>query len=206
MFDTGEEISFGYDQWHRLRITMVPDYRPLAAWLHTDVQPNLAALDQFSRVLRQAASNRETVNGNGCWIDFQPAGVLIGSLYDRWQPLPVPEALFWPVLSGLRAFLLNSAADPALARPDGYPAVGRMTTHRTPPTGGRPALVDRTHFPPDWSAQEVQEAATGAWHSAEARYDEQTGAWSGLWRDLELAGYYDPATGAVHTYFPVLAP
>ncbi|AHH99142.1 hypothetical protein [Kutzneria albida] len=206
MFTTGDEITFSHDQWRRLRITMLPAYRPLAAWLHTDVQPNLAALDQFAEVLGQAATNRETVNGNGCWIEFRPNDVVIGSLYDRWEPLPVPTGLFWPVLSGLRGFLLGAAAEPGLTRPDGYPAVSRMTTRRPPPTGGRPVLVDRTYFPPEWSEQQVQQAAAGAWGSAEALYDEHTGTWSGLWCGGELAGYYDPATGTVQSYFPVLAP
>ncbi len=92
-----------------------------------------------------------------------------------------------------------------LSRPADYPAVSRQATLRETPAGPA-ALVDHTYFPREWSEQDVRAAGEGAWNSPEALYDEQTGAWSGLWHGLELAGYFDPAAGTVQTYFPVLAP
>jgi hypothetical protein len=74
------------------------------------------------------------------------------------------------------------------------------------PDGRPPILVDHTFFPPDWSPEAVRAAAEGAWQGEDACFDVRTGAWSGLWRGLELAGYFDPDTGSVLTYFPVLAP
>jgi hypothetical protein len=206
MFIDDDGITFGFDQWRRLRMTMLPGYRPLAAWLYTDVQPNLFAFDSFLDLLVQAERNAGTVQGNGCWVEFRPADVVLVSLYDRWSPLAVPRELFWPVLAGLHDFLSRTAKAPDLARPPDYPVISRQANWRQPPDHGRPVLVDHTYFPREWSEQDVREAGEGAWRSAEALYDEHTGAWSGLWRGVELAGYYDPDTGRVQTYFPVLAP
>jgi hypothetical protein len=211
MFSTGEEIAFGFDEWRRLRITVLPDYRPLAAWLHTDVQPNLAVVDGLGRLLGQAEQSVVTVHGNGCRVRFRPADVVIDSQFGRWPPLAVPRSLFWPVLSGLRSFLADFLADAESAANPAEPELPgarpfRRAEWRTPPDGGPPALVDHTYFPPDWSEADVRAAGQGAWRSAEALFDEPTGTWSGLWHDLELAGYYDPATGSPLTYFPVLPP
>jgi hypothetical protein len=206
MFLDDDAITFGFDQWRRLRMSMLPGYRPLAAWLHTDVQPNLAALDRFVGLLGQAERNAGAIHGNGCLVEFRPGTVVLTSLYGRWAPLAVPRALFWQVLAGLHDFLATTANAPDLARLPGYPEVSRQVTERRPPDGGRPALVDHTYFPPGWSEQDVRAAGEGAWRSAEALYDEHTGVWSGMWRGMEVSGYYAPDTGEVQVYFPVLAP
>ncbi|WP_434533285.1 hypothetical protein [Amycolatopsis carbonis] len=46
-------------------------------------------------------------------------------------------------------------------------------------------------------------AGTAAWSSPDVLRDPATGAWSGSFADLEIAGYHNPATGEVLTYFPV---
>jgi hypothetical protein len=206
VFTTADEITFGFDEWRRLTITMLPAYRPLAAWLHTDVQPNLAALDTFVGVLGQADRDGMVVNGNGCAVAFPAEHIMLTSLYDHWSPLSVPRALFWPALTGLRAFVAEVRGARGLARPLDYPLVSRDVYRHVPPEGGPPVLVDHTYFPRHWSPELVREAGEGAWRSQEAWYDSETGAWSGLWRGLEVAGYFDPATGSPQTYFPVLAP
>ncbi|WIX83960.1 EndoU domain-containing protein [Amycolatopsis carbonis] len=68
---------------------------------------------------------------------------------------------------------------------------------------GRFSFVDHTYFPPDWTPEAVSAAGTAAWSSPDVLRDPATGAWSGSFADLEIAGYHNPATGEVLTYFPV---
>lgn len=206
MFTTSDDITFGFDEWHRLRIGMLASYRPLAAWLHTDVQSNLAAVDTYIELLRRAQQDGITVNGNGCYVTFERDHITVASRYGRWTPLAVPEGLFWQVLNGLRGFLAGIQGAPGLARPGDRHDVTRTATLRHPANGGPPQLVDHTHFPKEWTKDMIREAGKAAWQSEQARYDMETGAWSGLWQGMELAGYYDPDQRKIQTYFPIMAP
>ncbi|MEV6905032.1 EndoU domain-containing protein [Amycolatopsis sp. NPDC051372] len=132
--------------------------------------------------------------------------VLLENRYETWPRHVVPQRAFWSVLRGFRAFLATTVHTPALARPADYPVVLRMTTERQPGSGGKPVFINHTYFPADWTVDEVRQAGDGAWRSEEALRDEKTGAWSGVWRGLELAGYYNVGTGEVLTYFPVISP
>ncbi|RZQ61926.1 EndoU domain-containing protein [Amycolatopsis suaedae] len=204
MFGIGDEITFTYDEFRRLRISVPEELLPLAAFLHTDVQPNIAAMDDFAGFVRLAQAEQRTWLGNGCALDLVNDVVLLESLYDRWPRLTIPASLFWPVLEGLRGFLISSAQAPRLQRPAGYPAVTRATTEFNHPDSGRVSYVDHTYFPRTWTREDVIRAGEGAWQSPQLVTDEKTGAWSGMWGNLELAGYHDPATGQALTYFPVL--
>ncbi|RKT84499.1 EndoU nuclease [Saccharopolyspora antimicrobica] len=206
MFGIGDSIHFTFDEHRRQRISVPEPFLPLAAWLHTDVQPNLAALDGLIEQLRHCRQIERRLLGNGCSIDFVNDVVLLESLYRTWQRCVIPQSLFWPVLDGLRNFLIGTAAEPGLARPAGLPEPTRMTTEVPARNNQSPHLVDHTYFPVSWSEQEVAQAGDGAWASPELIYDQATGAWSGMWRGMELAGYYDVATGEALTYFPVLSP
>lgn len=206
MFDTGDSVVFTFDECRRLRITVPEHYRPLAAWLHTDAQPNLPALDELVAVLQRCRAQEQTWLGNGCSIDFVNGSVLLESLYGRWPRAVVPESVFWPVIAGLRAFLADTAAEPGLARPAGYPAVTRRSWEALAPGTRPPFVIDHTFFPGDWPLERVRAAGGGAWASPECLRDPETGTWSGMWEGLELAGYYDPASGEALTYFPVVSP
>jgi hypothetical protein len=206
MFEIGEQVGFAFDEQRRLRISVPEGYLPLAAWLHTDAQPNLQALDGLGELLRQCEQHGRTLLGNGCAIAFSGDLVMLESLYERWPRTAVPREFFWAVLSGLRNFLVATSGIPELARPQEYPAVTRALREVDRPDGGPKLLVDHTYFPPEWSDQEVREAGEGAWQSPECVLHEETGVWSGMWRGLELAGYYNPATGEPQVYFPVLSP
>ncbi|WP_039923736.1 hypothetical protein [Amycolatopsis decaplanina] len=204
MFGVGEAVIFTFDEDRRLRISVPEEHLPLAAWLHTDVQPNIAAIDGLAGVLKRAETEQRTWLGNGCSLDLINDLVLLESRYGRWPRQVVPQSFFWPVLEGLRSFLVTTAQEPALQRPPGYPDVRRAVTEERDPGSGRVSYVDFTYFPPTWTKDDVIRAAEGAWQSPELVQDEKTGAWSGKWGELELAGYYDPATGEALTYFPVL--
>lgn len=205
MFITSDDITFGFDEWRRLRVSAPAEYRALAAWLYSDVQANLAAVDGFTEVLRNAERDGLVVNGNGCSVMFDGGRVMLSSRYGRWAPLSVPPELFWLVLKGLRDFLGGIQGDPGLVRED-YPEVTRLAVLEEIGPGRRPVVVDHTYFPQDWPEEVASEAGTRAWQSDNALYDEETGCWSGFWRGLEIAGYYDPGSGTVLVYFPVLAP
>jgi hypothetical protein len=204
MFGIGDAITFTFDEFRRLRISAPEAHLPLAAWLHTDVQPNISAIDQLTGLLRRAQAEQRTWLGNGCSLDLINDVVLLESLYDRWPRLVLPQSQFWPVLEGLRGFLVSTAQEPSLQRPEDYPEVSRDTTDHRNPNTGRLSYLDHTYFPRTWSTQDVIRAGEGAWQSPQLVRDERTGAWSGIWGNLELAGYYDPATGQALTYFPVL--
>ncbi|WIX83011.1 EndoU domain-containing protein [Amycolatopsis carbonis] len=205
-FDIGESVSLAFDDQRRLRIMVPRELLPVAAWLYTDAQPNIAVLDRLGATLQRCRSEERTLVGNGCQVDFVNNIVVLESRYGRWPRKIVPQSVFWPVLNGLRSFLVAAAADPALARPADYPlAVPRIFEER-PDGGQKPYFVDYTYFPPEWSGEEVRAAGNGAWQSPTAVRDLETGVWSGMWRGLELAGYFDPATGEVLTFFPVIAP
>ncbi|AOS65116.1 EndoU domain-containing protein [Actinoalloteichus hymeniacidonis] len=206
MFETTDEsIRFDFDDSRRLRIAMVDGLLPIAAWLHTDVQANLAGLESFGTLLTTAKAGGHTINGNGCAVRFEHGEVVLESLYDRWEPLRFSEDLLVAILTGLRAFLRDSAADPRLARAANFPEPTRMvTTHGR--DDGSTVLIDHTYFPQAWSPMQVQVAADAAWASDDFLFDEVTGVWSGTHEGLEFAGYYDPKTGVPQMYFPVVAP
>jgi len=204
MFGIGEEIGFSFDEYRRLRISVPEEYLPLAAWLHTDAQPNVAELDKLAALLERSKAEQRSWLGNGCSLDLINDLVLLESLYDRWDRLVLPASLFWPVLQGLRDFLVSTAQEPGLRRPEGYPEVFRATTEYRNPETGRLSYVDHTYYPLSWSEEDVARAGDGAWQSEALVVDERTGAWSGIWGGLEIAGYCDPATKTVQTYFPVL--
>jgi hypothetical protein len=206
MFGTGTSIALSFDAQRRLRIIAPENHLPLAAWLHTDVQPNLASLNEFIAVLQRARQEERTLVGNGCTVDFVNDLVLLESRYETWPRQVVPQNVFWPVVQGLRAFLANTARAPFLQRPPGYPAALRMTSEHLVEGIPKPVFVNYTYFPREWSVEEVTQAGEGAWHSAELVADPATGTWSGMWRGVELAGYYDVTTGEVLTYFPVISP
>ncbi|KAA2258111.1 hypothetical protein F0L68_24355 [Solihabitans fulvus] len=210
MFGIDDRIVFTFDEWRRLRVTAPAPLLPLAAWLCTDAQPNVAALDAFVGQLQTAARAPDPrlrmVQGNGGVVAFEPGGVRLDSLYDRWETLFLPADLFWPVLTGLRQFLVGTAREPGLGRPAGYPTIERAATWLELAGGAGAVLVNRTSFPREWSGNEVVEAGQGAWQSAELIADETTGAWSGLWRGMEIAGYYDTVSNQPLVYFPVISP
>lgn len=205
-FDLGEAVSLAFDDQRRLRIMTPPEFLPLAAWLYTDAQPNISVLDQLGAALQRCRAEERTLVGNGCLLDFVNDVVVLESRYGRWPRKIVPQSVFWPVLNGLRSFLVATAGQPALARPAGYPLAVPRLFEQQADDGRKPFLVNYTYFPPDWSDDEVRAAGNGAWKSPTVVRDEVTGVWSGMWRDLELAGYFDPATGEVQTFFPVIAP
>lgn len=206
MFEIGEEVGFAFDEQRRLRISVPEAYLPLAAWLYTDAQPNLQALDGLGELLRQCRQVGRTLLGNGCSVTFVDELVVLESLYERWPRTAVPEKFFWMVLVSLRNFLMATSTAQELARPEEYPVVTRALSELEPPGGGPKVLVDHTYFPVEWSEREVREAGEGAWQSAECVLHAATGVWSGMWRGLELAGYYNPDTGEAQVYFPVLSP
>lgn len=206
MFEIGESVSLAFDQRRRLRVMAPEEYLPLAAWLHTDAQPNSSALDQLVRVLQWCRQEEWTLVGNGCVLDFVRDVVVLESRFGTWPRTVVPQSAFWPVLDGMRAFLAGTATAPGLVRPAGYPDVRRVATERQRPDDGKRYLLDHTCFPVEWTPEQVREAGDGAWRSADLLRDPTTGTWSGMWRDLVLAGYFDRATGEVLTYFPVISP
>ncbi|NUT48464.1 MAG: hypothetical protein HOV94_14315 [Saccharothrix sp.] len=206
MFDIGDSIGFAFDEHRRLRVSAPADHLPLAAWLTTDAQPHLYGLDHLADLLQRCRHEDCRLVGNGCSIDFVNDVVLLESTYGRWPRAVIPESVFWPVLEGLHRFLVAAAPEPALARPADYPEAFRAATGHQEPGTPRPIVVDHTYFPLDWTEEEVAESGEGAWQSREAIRDPHTGTWSGMWRNLELAGYYDPATGEALAYFPVISP
>ncbi|MFE5563917.1 EndoU domain-containing protein, partial [Amycolatopsis japonica] len=59
-----------------------------------------------------------------------------------------------------------------------------------------------TFFPDHWSASQVRNAVERAF--IEARdLNPKTGKWSGTYRGIRIDGYYDPATGAMKTAYPI---
>ncbi|GAB3897222.1 hypothetical protein GCM10029964_079730 [Kibdelosporangium lantanae] len=203
-FIPGDQLALAFDEHRRLRLVVPQPMLPLAAWLYTDVQPNLSALDQTWVALEHCRDNGVTYVGNGCLVDFVNDVVVLESRYETWPRHVVPQQVFWSVLAGVRAFLAGTAGAPVLARPDDYPLLQRgFTEHEE---DGRRYLVDYTYFPADWSADQAQEAEDGAWASPELVRDEVTGLWSGMWQGMELAGYYDSATDKVLVSFPVISP
>jgi hypothetical protein len=203
-FIPGDELSLSFDEYRRLRVVAPPPMQPLAAWLYTDVQPNLSAVDQMWVALEHCRDEGVTFVGNGCLVDFVNDVVVLESRYGTWPRHVVPQQVFWSVLAGLRAFLAGTCGLPMLARPDNYPTVLRGTVDHV--EDDRKYLVDHTYFPIEWSADQVRAAADGAWASPQLVRDEATGLWSGMWEGLELAGYYDRATGEALVYFPVISP
>ncbi|NKQ56901.1 EndoU domain-containing protein [Amycolatopsis sp. K13G38] len=206
LFGVADSVAMSFDEHRRLRIVAPEQYLPLAAWLYTDVQPNLAVLDELAAVLRRCRQEERKYVGNGCSLDFVNNLVLLESRYETWERVVVPQSVFWPVLSGFRQFLASTAHLPLLEREPDYPEALRIRTDEHADGAPRPAVLDHTYFPRDWSEREVSEAGAGAWQSPGCLRDEATGAWSGMWRGLELAGYFDLATGEPLTYFPVIAP
>ncbi|WP_231648706.1 EndoU domain-containing protein [Saccharothrix sp. NRRL B-16348] len=206
MFGIGDSIEFTFDGQRRLRVSVPADYLPLAAWLTTDAQPHLSGLDHLVGLIRHCQREGRTLVGNGCSVDLVNDVVLLESSYGRWPRAVIPESLFWPVLEGLHGFMAGAAREPTLARPADYPEVFRATTEHQDSGAARPVVVDHTYFPLDWTNEDVMAAGEGAWQSPETIRDPHTGTWSGVWRNLELAGYYDPGTGEALTYFPVIAP
>lgn len=206
MFEIGDSVAMSFDARRRLRIMTPEKYLPLAAWLHTDVQPNLAALDELVAVLQRCRQQERTLIGNGCTVDFVNDLVLLESRYDTWPRQVVPQDVFWPVLQGMRAFLVTTARFSALTRPADYPPAVRTTTEHRIEDVRKPVFVNHTYFPPNWSIEEVREASTAAWGSPDLVADQTTGAWSGMWRGMEVAGYYDVSTGEAFAVFPVIGP
>ncbi|WP_181776253.1 EndoU domain-containing protein [Amycolatopsis pittospori] len=202
----GESIGLAFDDHRRLRIMAPEDLLPLAAWLYTDAQPNLSVLDQLGATLQRCRTEERTLVGNGCMIDFVNDVVVLESRYDRWPRKVLPQSVFWSVLNGLRSFLDATAGQPGLGRPDGYPLAPVRHFEDSAEDMRKPFFVSHTYFPTEWTADDVRAAGQGAWTSPTVLRDEKTGLWSGIWRDLELAGYFDPSTGEVLTYFPVIAP
>ncbi|MFD0206046.1 MULTISPECIES: EndoU domain-containing protein [Saccharothrix] len=206
MFGIGDSIEFTFDEHRRLRVSVPADYLSLAAWLTTDAQPHLSGLDHLVGLLRHCQREGRTLVGNGCSVDLVNDVVLLESSYARWPRAVIPDSLFWAVLEGLHGFMAGAAREPTLARPADYPEAFRATTEHQDSGAARPAVVDHTYFPLNWTVEEVMEAGEGAWQSRELIRDPHTGTWSGMWRNLELAGYYDPETGEALTYFPVISP
>ncbi|GAA3536827.1 hypothetical protein GCM10022222_20700 [Amycolatopsis ultiminotia] len=202
----GDDLSLSFDEHRRLRIRAPREYLPLAAWLYTDAQPNLAALDGLGQLLEQCRGAELTLIGNSCLVDFVNDLVLLESRYDLWPRAVLPQRDFWAALNGFRRYLVDNAGQPLLTRPADYPEALRYTFGHTAEDSGKHYLVDQTYFPSSWSADEVRAAADGAWASPDVVLDEQTGVWSGMWRNLEIAGCYEPAEREVLTYFPVISP
>jgi hypothetical protein len=203
-FTAGEQLSLSFDEHRRLRVMAPEQMLPLVAWLYTDVQPNLAAVDQMLGTLQRCRAEGLTLIGNGALVDFLNEVVVLESRYDTWERHVVPQSVFWPVLTGVRAYLAGTAGQPLLARPPDYPlALRGSNTHVEE---GRTYLVEYTYFPRKWSTEQVHAAGDGAWASPQLVRDEATGLWSGMWQGLELAGYYDKASGEPLTYFPVISP
>lgn len=203
-FTLGEGLSLSFDEHRRLRVMAPQQMLPFAAWLYTDVQPNLAAVDQMLGTLQRCRAEGLTLIGNGALVDFVNEVVVLESRYDTWDRHVIPQSVFWPALTGVREFLAGTAGQPSLARPAGYPlALRSSSTHIEE---GRTCLVEYTFFPSAWSVEQVHAAGDGAWASPQLVRDEMTGLWSGMWHGLELAGYYDKATGEPLTYFPVISP
>lgn len=205
-FDIGDSVSLVFDRHRRLRIMTPREYLPLAAWLYTDAQANSSVLDQLGAALERCRREDRTLIGNGCTIDFLNDVVVLESRYGRWPRKVLPQSVFWPVFNGLRSFLAASAGQPELARPANYPLAVSRVFEEKPDDGSKSFLVNYTYFPPTWSEDEVRSAGNGAWQSPTAVRDAETGLWSGMWRGLELAGYFDPENGDVQTFFPVIAP
>jgi hypothetical protein len=206
MFTIGDSVAMSFDALRRLRIMVPEQYLPLAAWLHTDVQPNLASLDQLVGMLQRCRQEERTLIGNGCTVDFINDLVLLENRFGIWPRQVVPQDVFWPVLRGMRAFLVDMARSFGLARPVNYPPSVRATIPQQLEDVRKPVFVTLTYFPPNWSTRQVQEAGAGAWASPELIADQTTGAWSGVWRDMEVAGDYNVATGEALNVFPVIAP
>lgn len=203
MLVVGDSITFAFDEFRRLRISAPQKYLPLAAFLRTDLQPDLAVLDQRVGLLRRAQREAKTWLGNGCSVDLVKDAVLLESLYGTWPPVEIPQASFWPVLERLRGFLVSTAGQPR--PPAGRFDLTRMVTEYRNPRTGRFCFVDHTYFPRDWTEQNVAYVGQQAWQSPQVIRDETTGTWSGLWRTLEVAGYYNVHTGEALSYFPVLS-
>lgn len=206
LFGVGTSIEMAFDARRRLRIIAPEHLIPLAAWLYTDVQPNIAGLDEFGKALQRCRAEESTLVGNGCNVDFVNDLVLVENRFGTWTRQVVPQHVFWSIFGSFRSFLVATAQAPVLRRPAGYPPALRLTAERPLDDGDKPVLVNHTYFPVDWSIAEVRQAGDGAWQSEEVLRDRLTGAWSGMWRGLELAGYYDVGTGEVLTYFPVVSP
>ena len=206
LFGLGTSIAMSFDVQRRLRIIAPENLISLAAWLYTDVQPNIAGLDELEKVLRRCWAEERTLVGNGCNVDFVNDLVLLENRFGTWARQVVPQHVFWSVFQGFRAFLVATAHAPVLVRPAGYPQALRMTMDQRLDDGGKRVLVNYTYFPADWPVDEVKQAGNGAWQSRDALRDNRTGAWSGTWRGLELAGYFDVGTGEVLTYFPIISP
>lgn len=203
-FALGEPLSLSFDEYRRLRVMTPPQMLPLAAWLYTDVQPNLAAVDRMLAALQRCRAEGLSLIGNGGLVDFLNEAVVLESRYGTWERHVVPQTAFWQVLNGVRAFLSGTANQPLLARPADYPLALRGSS--TYVEEGRTYLVEYTYFPEGWSPEQVRAAGDGAWASPQLLRDEATGLWSGMWQGLELAGYYDTKTGEPLTYFPVISP
>ncbi|MEW2505381.1 EndoU domain-containing protein [Amycolatopsis sp. NPDC047767] len=197
LFGTGDSLTFAFDESRRLRISAPPGQLPLAAFLYTDAQADAATVGQLIGLLRRAQREAKTWLGNGTSVTFTGEDVGLESLYGTWPHTVVPQHVFFAALESLHRFLLASGATPAET------GITRRASEYRNLKNGRFTFVDHTYFPPDWTPEAVSAAGTAAWSSPDVLRDPATGAWSGTFADLEIAGYHNPATGEVLTYFPV---
>ncbi|MFI5612656.1 hypothetical protein [Amycolatopsis sp. NPDC051903] len=198
LFGPGDELTFAFDETGRLRIAVPEEQLPLAAFLYTDAQSDAHAVGELAGLLRRAQREAKTWLGNGCSVDLTGDVAVLDSLYGTWPRATFPQPVFWSALEGLQRFLGESGG----AAPT--TGVTRAATEYRNLKNGRFCFVDRTYFPSDWSPAAITEAGTRAWAAGETLRDPATGAWSGSFGGLEIAGYYRPSTGEPLTYFPVL--
>ncbi|WP_031470495.1 EndoU domain-containing protein [Sciscionella sediminilitoris] len=201
MFDISEGIRFTLDEHPRLRLSVPVELRPLAAWLHTDAQANHGVLVEFGKGLRAAQLSGTQIIGNGWVIRPAPEGIELLPRYTGMDSFYVPDGVLWPVLEGIQGLL--GGIDQQLRAEFPAPAHQVLRSVSREPDG---SLRDHTYFPQALSERAVAEAGQQAWQSEETLIDESTGAWSGFWQGMEIAGYYDPASGQVQSYFPVMSP
>ncbi|MEV4604318.1 EndoU domain-containing protein [Amycolatopsis sp. NPDC049253] len=197
LFGTGDSLAFAFDESRRLRISAPADQLPLAAFLYTDAQADAHTVGQLVGLLRRAQREAKTWLGNGTSVVFTGDRVELESLYGTWPRAVFPQQVFFAALESLHRFLLSSGASPAET------GITRKASEYRNLKNGRFSFVDHTYFPPDWTPEAVSAAGTAAWSSPDVLRDPATGAWSGTFADLEIAGYHNPETGEVLTYFPV---
>lgn len=205
MFPAAPQLTFRRDEWDRLRIAAPPERRPVAAWLHGDIQGNLSCQDIYLDLFDKASNASEPagrrVDGNACRVAFWDGGwVQLHSQYDRWQPLWLQLSEMVGLINAFRTYLLSEPLVGDGGRDEGcYGGVIESTdpSDTAPPTY-------HTFFPDLWRPEQVEVAAKGAWDSDAFCADGTTGAWSGISDGLEVAGYFDTVTGEVFDAYPVI--
>ncbi|HEX4212139.1 MAG TPA: EndoU domain-containing protein [Candidatus Dormibacteraeota bacterium] len=204
MFPVATRLTFSRDGWGRLRIAAPLERRPIAAWLHGDLQGNLSCQDIYLELFDKASNAPEhadrRVDGNACRVSFWDGGwVQLHSQYDRWQPLWLQFSELVDAINELRTHLLN---EPVVNDDSDEGCYGGVIESTDPAETAPPTY--HTFFPDVWKPEQVESAAKGAWDSDAFCADETTGAWSGISNGLEVAGYFDTVTGQVFDAYPVI--